>query len=116
MSFQKTITTLAEEFATAILTELRKASIAEVADAARGPSTPTPRAPRQGRSVTTTAASAVEAILHELRGSRGGLGSRELQVALGMTKQQLARPIRQALAAGSIRKTGIKRGTRYFVR
>lgn len=43
-----------------------------------------------------------------------GLRSEDLQRKLGLRKQDLARPIQIALDQKVLRKTGIKRATRYF--
>lgn len=115
MSFlHRTIKALAEEFAAAILAELQKARLSDLADVSR--SSATPRHPVKTRRAYRPAGGdrIVGEIARLIGARRDGMNSIELQAALRMTKQQLSRPLSIALSRGQIRKTGIRRGTRYF--
>lgn len=45
-----------------------------------------------------------------------GLSSEEIQKSLGLQKKEIVGPIALGLEQGSLRKTGERRGTRYFTR
>jgi hypothetical protein len=53
-------------------------------------------------------------VVKALRKAKDGLRSEQLQKELGLPKPAVVRAVNRALASGAIRKTGQRRGTRYF--
>jgi hypothetical protein len=136
MSLKTTIQALAEEFAQNVIAALRGVSLADLTDLggpAPGASAGTRRAsppprratalasgsrvPRARKGARRDAASMqkiVDVIVGAVETHPEGLRSEDLQRELGLRKKDLARPIQIALEQKALRKTGIKRATRYF--
>jgi hypothetical protein len=136
MSLKSTIQTLAEEFAQNVIGALRGLSLADLtelgrqapgasagarrASAARRKTAPAgapPRVPRMRKAARRDTASMqkiIDVIVSAVDKHPEGLRSEDLQRELGLRKKDLARPIQIALDQKALRKTGIKRATRYF--
>ena len=134
MSLKNRIESMAEAFADELLRALRGASLDELlaasdarsvtsprgakTAAANGTPATTTRRPRAGRRVPrrspTQIANVITSVIGALKNTKGGMTSEELQKALSIDKKVLVRPIAEALAEKTLRKTGQKRATRYF--
>lgn len=141
MALKTTIQSLAEEFAQNVIAALRGASLAELTELggsapratvgtrrARPAPAGTPREaaptrvgsriPRTRKGARRDAASMqriVDVIIAAVAKRPDGLRSEDLQRELGVRKKDLVRPIQIALDRKTLRKTGIKRATRYFL-
>jgi hypothetical protein len=137
MSLKTTIQTLAEKFAQNVIAALRGISLADLAELggpapgasartrpagpptrrATAPASGPARVPRARKGARRDAASMqkiVDVIVSAVEKHPEGLRSEDLQRELGLRKKDLARPIQIALGQKALRKTGIKRATRYF--
>src|SRR5262249_11315696 len=68
---------------------------------------------RRVRRTEDVIAAAAETIAAVLGRSAGGLRAEELRRRVGMTRLELARPLKTLLKAGRVKKTGEKRATVY---
>lgn len=118
-ALRRNLAALAEQFAASVVKEILRAPIRslngvgdarDVESKLRRGSGPRRDDGSSGQDET------ISAIRELLKRTPQGLGSREFQRALGLTKQQLSRPLRVALDRGDIRRTGTRRGTRYYLR
>jgi hypothetical protein len=138
MSLKTTIQTLAEEFAQNVIAALRGISLADLTELgapaprasagtrragpppARRATDPTsgpsriPRARKGARRDAASMQKIIGVIVSAVEKHPEGLRSEDLQRELGLRKKDLARPIQIALDQKTLRKTGIKRATRYF--
>jgi hypothetical protein len=137
MSLKTTIQVLAEEFAQNVIAALRGVSLADLTDLggpaprasagtrrasppprrAAAPASGPSRVPRARKGARRDAASMqkiVDVIVGAVEKHPEGLRSEDLQRELGLRKKDLARPIQIAFEQKALRKTGIKRATRYF--
>lgn len=121
---QRTIARLAEDFAASIIKALGAASLTELttlggaparAALAAAPTTTSKRRAKKGaRRSPKDLQGTIDAIVAALKGNPRGMRSEQLQGALGLAKVDLVRPIKAALEAKTIRKSGQKRATTYF--
>lgn len=136
MAFQNIVRDLTEVFARRVLEAIRTAPLEELVSSAdraggRGSSTRStrgvpaaaktttaPKARRGGkqRGAANGVAAALQArIVDALTGVVAGLRAEVLRSTLGVSREELARPLADALSKGAIRKQGAKRGTTYFL-
>ncbi|CAN5483729.1 hypothetical protein BH09MYX1_BH09MYX1_45170 [soil metagenome] len=69
-----------------------------------------------GRRSAAELQQVLTAIGAALKGQKEGLSSEQLQKTLGLSKPEITGVITLGLAQNNLRKTGQKRGTRYFAR
>jgi hypothetical protein len=143
-SLRSQLDELASSFANDVLHAIRSASIEDLlaeqtgggrrvasrrAAAVRSvPSAPAPRAAaapaaggrrRAGRLARRSAgdiAGVVESIVGLLRASPKGLRAEQIRQKLGFQSKELPRPLKEAVDAGRLGKSGQKRATTYFVK
>jgi len=121
---QRTIARLAEDFAASIIKALGAASLTELTTLGAAPARSAPRAapkaapPRgvkkAGRRSGKDLQGTIDAIVATLKTNAKGMRSEQLQRTLGLAKADLVRPIKEALEAKTIKKSGQKRATTYF--
>jgi hypothetical protein len=124
MSLKDSIARLAESFATQVLSAIRSASLDDIAAlsggrAGRAPAAAAaPRAAsgrRPGRPPKIDVSGLSGKVTDLLKGKSEGLRAEQIRDALGVAKNQLVKVITKGLADGSLKKTGEKRATKYFV-
>lgn len=117
------ISRLAEDFAAAVLSAIRSASIEEILDQTSGrrrAAASGARAPRDtGRRVRRSAAdiaSTVDAIESLLQKNPEGLRAEQIRTALGLQAKEMPRPLAEGLSQKRFSKEGQKRATTYFAK
>lgn len=133
-TLQSKLETLAAAFARDVLAVLRGVSIDDIAAlsarggrpassgrAAAGAAAAAParaaRGARRGKGGRRTAAdidAVVDRIVELLAKSPEGLRSEQVQAELGLTRREVPRPLKAALASGRIGKRGERRATVYY--
>jgi len=126
-SLKDSIARLAESFATQVLAAIRSASLEDIA-ALSGGRVAAPRAAapsaaaapaggrrRPGRPPRVDVAGLAGKVGDLLGKNADGMRAEQIRGALGVAKNQLVKVINKGLADGSLKKTGEKRATKYFV-
>ncbi|MGZ3419870.1 MAG: hypothetical protein ACXVEF_14200 [Polyangiales bacterium] len=120
-SLKDSIARLAEGFATQVLSAIRSASLEDIAHLSGGrapaAAAAAPRAGRRGpgRPAKIDVAGLAGKVGELLKGKSDGLRAEQIRESLGVAKNQLVKVITKGLADGSLKKTGEKRATKYFV-
>ena len=119
-----TIDTLSHEFAAKLIAAIRSASFQEILAVTNATSTSpvaastTPKAPRAKKRLARRSEADLAKVKADIVGLLAkhpkGLRAEEIRGKLGLAKNEVPRPIADALAERSIRKTGEKRATKYF--
>ncbi|HEY1692395.1 MAG TPA: hypothetical protein VGG39_09545 [Polyangiaceae bacterium] len=91
------------------------ASMAEGALASAGAGAGRRRGGRLARRSATDIASVVEQIVELLRAAPKGLRAEQIRAKLGLEAKELPRPLKEAVEAGRLGKSGQKRATTYFL-
>lgn len=101
-----------EKFARELLDIFRGAVLGDVLPekTTRGPST----APRVAKSAGRSKPEYGDVLLVVLKAAKDGLTSEEIQLRSGWSKEKIRREAEKLIAAGSVKKRGKARGTRYF--
>lgn len=121
-NLQNTIQSLAQNFASELVSALRSMSLEEILGATKtavssATSTPKKRGrPAGSKNKGPKSTLSADAIVAELKKHKGGLRAEHLRKALGASKNTFNYHASKALQAKAIRKTGKKRATTYFVR
>lgn len=138
-NLRSALDTLASEFANAVLTAVRTASLDELASGGggqeghgrRGPGGPQRSAssPSSGRSKRTRTASdrlarrspeqiaeAVGRVVALVKKRKDGLRSEQIRAELGMDAKEMPRVLKEALTKKALTSKGQKRGTLYFAK
>jgi hypothetical protein len=141
-SLREHLSNLASSFADSVLQAIRAASIEDLLAESSGPATrparraapraaavrpsvsaPVPARPAaraaRGRLARRNAgdiAQVVDRIVGVLRGAPRGLRAEEIRKRLGMQSKELPRPLKDAVDAGRLGKSGQKRATTYFIK
>jgi hypothetical protein len=123
---------LASTFTAGVLQAVRSASIEDVlAESGRAPrvaraalaavGVPTARAGRRasGRLARRSAADigeVIDRIVSLVKTAPKGMRAEEIRVSLGMQAKEMPRPLKEAVSAGRLGKSGQKRATTYFAK
>ena len=129
-SLRSQLDELASSFANDVLHAIRSASIEDllagqashahrVAPVRRAAAPATGRRRRGGRLTRRSArdiAGVVDRIIDLLKASPKGLRAEQIRQKLGFQSKELPRPLKEAVDAGRLGKSGQKRATTYFVK
>ena len=134
-SLRQRLNELASSFANNVLDAIRSASIDDLLAESGGRRlpvgrgigasvngrAPAPRGPRGSggrlpRRSSGDIAQVIDRIVAAVRQSPKGLRAEEIRQRLGMQAKELPRPLKEAVQAGKLGKSGQKRATTYFVR
>jgi len=129
-SLRRKLDELASSFANDVLHAIRSASIEDllagqashahrVAPVPRAAAPATGRRRRGGRLTRRSArdiAGVVDRIIDLLKASPKGLRAEQIRQKLGFQSKELPRPLKEAVDAGRLGKSGQKRATTYFVK
>ena len=109
---RSTIDRLATRFTTDLLALVAAASVEELVDFGGTPDSAA--RPRIAGGGWASGGHDLSRVVKALRSTPGGMRSEELQKTLHLSKSAVVAAVNRALASGTIRKTGARRGTRYF--
>ena len=112
-NLRSTIDRIAAKFTADVLAALRGASLSDLSMPKGSSASPAPRR-EPGPRGWSTGGHDMARLVKALRASKDGMRSEDLQKTLGLPKPAVLRAANRAIEMGSARKTGIKRGTRYF--
>jgi hypothetical protein len=132
-SLRQKLSDLASTFADSVLDAIRTASIDELtgqasgghrpaarATAPNGASVAAPRGRRRGGRLARRSAGDIAGVIEQisglLRSSPKGLRAEEIRQKLGLEAKELPRPLKEAVDAGRLGKSGQKRATTYFLK
>ena len=130
-SLRQRLNELASSFANNVLDAIRSASIDDLLAESGGRRLPAgraagasavERAPARGRGgrlarrSSGDIAEVIERIVAAVKQSPKGLRAEEIRQKLGMQAKELPRPLKEAVQAGKLGKSGQKRATTYFVK
>lgn len=133
MSLRTNLESLASDFASAVLSAIRGASLEELladsgSSARRGPGRPpklsaapaapaAPRGRKSGRLARRSPeqiAKALDQVVALVRGKKDGLRAEQIRDALKMQSKELPRVLQEGLAKKKLKSKGQKRATTYF--
>lgn len=110
-ALRETLRGLADRFVTDILAALSKTLDTEIFERAAPEPTTVERKPRRRR---VDLASVTAQIAGALAKTTGGVRAEDLRRAVGLDKARFVRGVRKLIAERRVRKTGLRRDTRYF--
>jgi hypothetical protein len=114
MDLRERIAELASRFASDILDAV-SAALDEGLEAGAPGRGATPRTDGRGRTRAEIVATG-DRILAVLQGAPQGIRAEELRAQMGLSRQEILRPMALLLAGGKVKKTGAKRATVYYAR
>src|SRR5262249_10953797 len=111
-ALRETLRGLADRFVEDVLAALSKTLDTEIFERAESAPSPVSVRPTRRRRVDLT--SVTELIAGALAKEAGGLRAEDLRRAVGLDKARFVRGVRRLIAERRVRKTGLRRDTRYF--